>query len=334
MADINVNRDSKFIKVLAAQVRNERVDSDKIEEAGQICNALMQDPSPNSMHQIAQTVAFTVDELQKKSLDFLDIVADIKNVGFNEKAAFKTRDYSVKAVIQAKGATTPRSYVADHQILVDTEEISARPAINILDFLRGSVSMTDLIRLSNEAMTNVKLKRVQRVLHSSITAFGSPWYAKSTGGVINPNTLNPQLDHFFTFGDVSILGDFSAVGKLASLTGMQVNATPTMQYSGNQIDERNRNGYIGSYIGANVIRMNNAMDEDGVTPILSRNWLYIVPGGQSADMRNLKIVNEGSVQSMSGQDINDRTYEILLYQFFGVAFVTGKNPTSGCHEIA
>ena len=334
MADINIKRDSKLIKVLAAQVRNERVDSDKVEEAAQICAELMKDPSPQSMHQIAQTVAFTVDELQKGSLDFLNLVADIKNVGFNEKAAFKTKDYSIKAVIQAKGATTPRSYVADHQILVDTEEISARPAMNILDYLRGSVSMADLIRLANDAMTNIKLKKVEQVIHSSIAVFGSPWYAKSVGGVINPNALNPQLDHFFTYGDVALLGDFAAVAKLAPLTGMQVNATPSWQYSGDMLNERNRQGYIGSYNGASVIRMNNAMDDDGVTPILSRNWLYIVPGGQTAEMRNLKIVNEGTVQSMSAQDINDRTYEILLYQFFGVAFVTGKNPTSGAHEIA
>lgn len=334
MADINITRDSKFIKVLAAQARNERVDSDKIEEAGAICAELMKDPNPQSMHQIAQTVAFTVDELQQKSLDFLNIVADIKNVGFNEKAAFKTKDYSIKAVIQAKGATTPRSFVADHQILVDTEEVSARPAMNILDFLRGSVSMGDLIRLANEAMTNVKLKKIEKVLHASISAYGSPWYAKSTGGAINQNTLNAQLEHFFTMGDVAILGDFSAIGKLAGLTGMQINATPTWQYSGDQIDERNRQGYIGSYNGASVVRMNNAFDEDGVTPVLNRNWLYLIPGGLTADMRNLKIVNEGPVQSMSGQDINDRVYEVLLYQFFGVAFVTGKNPTSGAHELA
>ena len=33
---INVKRDSKLIKVLAAQARGERVDSDKAEEAAQI----------------------------------------------------------------------------------------------------------------------------------------------------------------------------------------------------------------------------------------------------------------------------------------------------------
>ena len=332
MAEINVKRDSKLIKVLAAQVRNDRVDSDKIEEAAQICSEMLKDLNPSSAHQIAQTVAFTVDELQQKSLDFLGNIADIKNVSFNEKAAFKVKDHSIKAVIQAKGSTTPRSYVADHQILVDTEEVSARPALNILDLLSNRVSMADLIREANEAMTNVKLKRIERVLHSSISTYGSPFYAKSVGG-LNQSALDAQLAHFFRIGSVSVLGDFSAVGQIAPFTGMAVNATPTMQYSGAMLDENNNNGFIGKYRGANVISINNAYDEDGVTPILSPNWLYIIPGGQSADARNLKIVNEGTVQSMSAQDINDRVYEILLYSWFGCAFVTGKNPTSGAHEL-
>lgn len=331
MADITVKRDSKLIKVLAAQVRNERVDSDKIEEAAQICSEMLKDLNPQSAHQIAQTVAFTVDELQEKSLDFLGTVADIKNVSFNEKAAFKVKDYSIKSVIQAKGATTPRSYVADHQILVDTEEISARPAMNIIDLLSNRVNMSDLIKEANDAMTNMKLKKIERVLHASISKYGSPWYAKSTGG-LNQSTLDAQLAHFFRLGPVSILGDFSAVGQIAPFTGMAVNPT-SVQFSGSMLDENNANGFIGNYRGAKVISMNNAYDEDGVTPILSPNWLYIIPGGQSNDARNLKIVNEGSVQSMSAQDINDRAYEILLYSWFGVAFVTGKNPTSGAHEL-
>lgn len=331
MSEINVKRDSKLIKVLAAQVRNERVDSDKVEEAAQICSEMLQDLNPASAHKIAQTVAFTVDELQQKSLDFLGNVADIKNVGFNEKAAFKVKDYSIKAVIQAKGSTTPRSYVADHQILVDTEEISARPALNILDLLSGRVNMADLIREANDAMTKMKLQKVERVLHASISTYGSPWYAKSTGG-LNQAALDAQLQHFARLGVVNILGDLAAIGQIAPFTGMAVNANPTMQYSGAMLDENNQNGFIGRYRGANVIQMTNAYDDDGVTPILAPNWLYIIPGGQSADARNLKIVNEGTVQSMSAQDINDRVYEILLYSWFGVAFVTGKNPTSGAHE--
>jgi hypothetical protein len=239
-----------------------------------------------------------------KALDFLGLVADIKNISYGEKAAFNVRTGGIKAYIQAKGATTARSYVSGSQILVDTKEISARPAINIIDLRTGRVNMGELIREANDQITKKKLAVVEKVLHTGIQNFGSPFFGKSTGA-LNPATLNAQLNHFQRLGPVAIIGDRAAVSQLAPFAGMQVNATPTMQYSGAQIDERNGNGYIGKYLGADVIAMNNAYDDDGVTPILDPDWLYIIPGGQSNDARNLKIVNEGPVNSLASQSIDD-----------------------------
>ena len=331
MSEINVNRESKLIKVLAAQVRNERVDSDKTEEAAQIVTELAQDLNPQNVHQIGQIVAYTVDELQSKSLDFLGQVADIKNIGYGDKAAFKVRTGGIKAYIQAKGATTARSYIADSQILVDTKEISARPAINIIDLRTGRVQMSELIRQANVAITNKKLIMIESVLHDSIDDFGSPFYATSSG-TFNPATFDAQINYFRRLGPVTLLGDLAAVGQLAGHTGMAVSATG-VQFSGGMIEENNNNGFIGRYKGCDVVAMTNAYEEGQTTPILATDWIYIIPGGQSAEMRNLKVVNEGPVNSMASQNIDDRTYEILLDQWFGVAFVVGHNPTSGAHYI-
>ena len=331
MADIKIEKDSKLIKLFAAQVRNERVESDKAEEASKIISELLTDLNPQSAHQIAQTVAFTVNELQQGSLDFLGNVADQKNVGAGDKAAFKIRTGAIKAYMQAKGSTTPRSYVADRQILVDTHEVSARPAMNIIDLRAGRVNMADLIREANQAMTNKKLLMIENVMHTAIDDYGSPFYATGTG--IVKATLDAQLNYFRRLGPVSIMGDLAAVGQLAPLTGMAINATPTYQFSGNLIDEHNNNGFIGNYNGCKVVSMENAYEDGATTPILATDWLYILPGAVSADMRNLKIVNEGNVEAMNSQNIDDRTYEVLLYQWFGAAFVVGKNPTIGAYKI-
>lgn len=331
MAIEKIERGMKLIKVLAAQNRGERVDSDKIEEANQIISELLTDLTPNNCHLIGQTVAYTVEQLQEKALDFLGNVADTKNISYGEKAAFKVRHGGIKAVIQAKGATAPRSYVADSQILVDTKEIAARPAINIIDLRTGRVQMADLIREANEAITEKKLKLAQQVLHAGISTYSTPFFAQSVG-TLNQAALDAQLMHFRRFGPVTILGDIAIVSQLAAFTGMAVNAS-SVQFSGNLIDEHNNNGFIGNYNGCAVVGMTNAYDEDGVTPILNPDWLYILPGGQTAEARNLKLVNEGGINSMASQSIDDRTYEILLDTWFGAAFVTGKNPTSGAHEL-
>ena len=333
MTDIKVERGMKLIKVLAAQNQNERVDTDQIEKANSLVAELLEDLNPQTAHQIGQIVAFTVEELQQHALDFLSTIADEKNVGYGEKAAFKVRTDGIKAYVQAKGATTARSYVTDHQILVGTKEISARPAINIVDLKAGRFNIADLIREANAKILEKKIGIVENVLHAGVVPAGAPWYDKSVGG-FNPALLDAQVMHFRRLGPVTLLGDIAAVGQLDASAGMTINATPTWAYSGNMLDQHNANGYLGKWHGADVVGMTNAYKDDGVTPVLNPDWIYIIPGGQSADMRNLKIVNEGGINSMASQNIDDRVYETLLYTWFGAAFVVGKNPTSGAHEIA
>lgn len=241
----------------------------------------------------------------------------------------------IKAYIQAKGSTTKRSYVADRQVFVDTVEISARPAINIVDLRAGRVNMSDLIREANREISNKKLAMVEGVLHDAIDDYSSPFYGTGTG--IVKATLDAQLAYFRRLGAVSIIGDQAAVGQLAPLTGMAMNAgTNTDVFTGRSagmIDEMNANGFIGRYNGANVISMANSYFDGTTTPVLATDWLYIIPAGITNDMRNLKIVNEGGVNAFDSQNIDDLTYEIRLDCWFGAAFITAKIPTIGAYKI-
>lgn len=93
-------------------------------------------------------------------------IADVKNVGYGDKPVFHLKTGGIKAYVQAKGATTKRSYVADRAVTLETNEISARPAINIVDLRTGRVNMADLIREANREITNKKLAMVENVLQS------------------------------------------------------------------------------------------------------------------------------------------------------------------------
>jgi len=326
---IKVNKDSKLIKVLAAQARFQTVPQDQADEAEQIIAELSQDMSPENRHEIAQVIGYTVNDMQQGSLDFLNVIADQKNIGYGDKAAFNVKTGGIKAYFQAKGSTTPRSFVSGKQILVDTEEVSARPAINIIDLRTGRVKMADLIREANREITNKKLKKVEQVLHAAVQNFASPFYGTGTG--VDKAVLDKIIAYFRRLGPVSIIGDIEAVGKMAGITGMEMGNQ--MQRSDNMVNEFNENGFIGKYNGCNVIAMANSYEEGSTAPILNPNWLYIVPGNLSADGRNLKIVNEGGLNSFEAQDINDLVFEVRLDQWFGAAFVTGKLPTIGGYLI-
>lgn len=328
---IKVNRDSKLIKVLASQARNERLDSEIVKESNDIIKELVTNLTPENRHQIAQVIGYTVDELQQHELDFLNHVADIKNIAYGDKAAFRVKTNGIKAFIQAKGgSTTGRSYIADHQVTLDTVEISARPAINLYDLRTGRVNMADLMKEANKEMTNKKLVMIEKALHDAISTYASPFYASGTG-VIQP-TLDAQLAYFRRLGPVEILGDFAAVSQLSGFTGMAQNPT-TMQFSDGLINEHNDNGFIGRYNGVNVVAMQNTYEEGKTTPILDPNWLYILPGAVSADGRNLKVVNEGGINAFESQNIDDMVFEVRLDQAFGAGFVTGKLPTIGAYKI-
>lgn len=332
---IEIKRNSKLIKVLAAQSRNERVDSNSIDEAAQIINELATDLSPENRHQIAQTIAYTVEELQQHELDFLNAVADIKNVGYGDKATFGIKTGGIKAFIQAKGSTTARSYVASKQFTLDTEEISARPAINIMDLRTGKVNMADIIRDANKEITRKKILRACSVLTDAIDNYASPFYATGTG--IVKASLDAQIQYFRRLGAVSIIGDSAAVTGLNALVGMAMNpGTGTdifTQRTDAMINEMNDNGFIGRYNGCSVIQLANGYYENTTTPILPINWLFIVPAGMTGDARNLKLVNEGGVVATEAQDINDMVYEVKIDTWFGAGFISGKLPTIGGYKI-
>lgn len=336
MADIKVNRDSKLIKVLAAQARNERLDSAVVDEARGIIKDLVTEFTPANRYQIAQTFAYGVDELQKSELDFLNFVADRKDIGVGDKALFNVKTGGIKAFIQAKGSTTARSMVTSRQVSLETEEISARPAINIYDIRANRVDMADLIRQANTEMTLMKLMKIEDVLHSAVATYASPFYASGTG--IVKASLDAQLAYFRRLGPVTILGDIAAVGQMAGLAGMAMNpGTGTDKFTQRPdsiLVEQNENGFIGKYNGANVVSMANTYRDGSTTPVLSADWLYLIPGGMTGDARNLKIVNEGSVNAVDSQNIDDLVYEIRLDQWFGAGFVTGgKQPTIGAYKI-
>lgn len=326
---IKIERGQKLIKVLAAQSRGERVDTNLTDEADAIVHELAEDMSPQNMHKLGQIMAFTIDETQQKALNFMETFADVRNVGLGDRPMYRVPTTGIKAFIQATGATTSRSKVTDRQFSLNTFEISARPAIDVWDIRMNRINMPDLIRQANDQFTMLKLKHVEKVLHTSITTFGSPWYTSGSGLV--KATIDPQLKHFKRLGNVTILGD--SVEDFFGLAGAVSNATTgAVQYSGSMIDEMNNNGFIGKYNGASLVKLLNTYEDDGVTPVLNPDWYYILVNGVSRDQMNLKALNEGPVYSMTQQTIDDHTFETELTQRFGAGFIVGDKPNCGAYE--
>ena len=268
-------------------------------------------------------MGYTVNEMIKPQTDWLTHVADVKRVGYGEKAAFRTKLEGVTAFIQAKGATPARSKIAHKQVTLDTVAVSARPVINVYELRTGRVQMADLIRDASYEMHVKQIQYIQQVLNAAASSWTAPFYA--TGSGIVKTALNPQIQHWMRTGVVTLLGDIAIVSKLADQTGFTA-ATSTQQFSPSIIDEVIRTGVIGVYYGAKVVNLVNPYLSDNVTPVIDTKRLYILPSAASVDMRPLKVLYEGDVQSTESTNIDDLAYEVRLDQWFGAGVVTGKTP--------
>ncbi len=268
-------------------------------------------------------MGYTVNEMTKPQTDWLNQVADVKRVGYGEKAAFRTKLEGITAFIQAKGGTPARSKIAHKQVTLDTVAVSARPVINMYELKTGRVQMADLIRDASYEMHTKQIQYIQQVLNAAASSWASPFYG--TGSGIVKSVLNPQIQHWMRTGAVTLLGDIAIVSKLADETGFTA-ATGTQQYSPSIIDEVIKTGVIGVYYGAKVVNLVNPYLDDNVTPVIDTKRLYILPSAASVDMRPLKVLYEGDVQSTESTNIDDLAYEIRLDQFFGAGIVTGKTP--------
>lgn len=331
MNEEKITKSSNLVKVLVASARNESQDSKLLDEANAYVKELASDLSPDHKYKIAQIVGFTVNEMIKPATDWLAQLADVKNVGYGDKAQFKTPLNGIKAFVQAKGSTTARSKVASKAITLDTVEISARPVINIVELLSGQTDMAELIRKATYEMELAEYKLVQDALTAAATNWASPYYASGSG--IVKATLDPMIRHWMRMSAGAtpvLLGDIDIIAKLSEQTGFTA-ATGTQQFADGIINEHNMNGFIGVYSGARVANMINPVKDDD-TLTFDHDKLFILPAGVDASMRPLKVVHEGDVISQEETNIDDKSYEVRLDRYVGAGVIVGDRPYLSVYE--
>ena len=328
---IEIYKDSNIVEVATAAARHERIDSKVREDADKLIKDLASDPNPNNKYQISQLVKFAVNDIVKHDTNWLDMIADTKRVGFGDKAEFDVKLPGVRAFIQAKGATTPRTKDSRKGFTMETISISARPFINIVELQNGLANAADLINSASYQMEVGINKYVQDVLLAAASNWQAPYYGTGSTGVVKA-TIDPMIIHWIrTTGGAAILGDIAELNKLGPLTGW-TSTTNTQQYADQLIVEQNANVFLGTYLGAKAIALTNPFMEDGTDNVVfDAKKLYILPTGVDASMRPLKVVFEGDVFSTEATNINDLSWEIRLDQYFNAGIAYGDRPYMGVY---
>ena len=329
---IDIRKDSQIVEIATAAARHERIDSNIREEADKLIHDLASDPTPNNRYQIAQLVKFAVNDIIKRDTNWLDAIADTKRVGFGDKAEFDVKLPGVKAFIQAKGATTPRTKNSRKAFTMETLSVSSRPFINIVELQNGLANAADLINDASYQMEVAINRYIEDVLYQAVQNWRAPYYGSGSGALVKA-TLDPMILHWLrTTGGATILGDIALLNQLYGLTGFT--ATTNTQLNDAILGEQNQNAFIGTYSGAKVLNLMNPFAEDGTddTVFQHTNMLYILPNAVDAGMRPLKVVFEGDVFSTEATHIDDLSWEIRLDQYFNAGIAYGDRPYLGAYE--
>ena len=271
-------------------------------------------------------MAYTMTALQKDAMPFINQIADVKNVGYGDVARFDARTEKVRAYIQAKASTTPRSYIDGKSIIVDTIEVSARPAVNLYELRSGRRNMAELISEAHIAINGKKAGHIMRILSAAVTQMGTPYYGAGSG--IVQATFDELLLPMRRDGGAVILGDVALLDKLAPLAGF----TPASatHYSGDTIYDFHMNGKIDAYKGAAVTSLVNPTVDGRL--VYDPAFAYLMSVNTNVNDRNLKVVNEGGVQQIDATHIDNAVFEVRLDQLFGAAYVVGDTPTVRVYE--
>jgi hypothetical protein len=321
-------RNDKAVEIFSALHMNKIKDTEiEVAEARAAIRELAKNPNPINRYEIAQLLAFVVNDIITQKTNYIDMFADTKRVGIGEKAMFKVKKSGIKAYLQAKNGTTHRSRIMNAYQDVDTIEVSARPFINLYELAAGKVSFDECIGDAADEMEKAMVQEIERTLYAAFDGYSTPSYGSGSGVVAA--TIDPMIRAMQRMGNVSIIGDINCIYKLADLTGFVTTGT-TKQFSENVMDEFNRNGMIGNYKGSMVLKLNNPFVRGSLTStVLKQDLLYIMPSGAESP---LKVVMEGDVESMDSTNINDNTMEVQLRKYFGSAIIYGDNPQIAVYE--
>lgn len=322
---MNISKDSRIVEVFSKDLLKTQVEANELKNANEYIKELASNPSPDNRYEIAQIMSYVIDEGLRQRLNYFEALADVKNTGLGEKAQFKVNVNGIKAMFQAKSASTERSKISSKFVSLDTEEVSARPVVNFYDLATGKV---DLIKIAEQAVVEMEMaivKRIQDSIYAAWSAMTTPNYA--TGSGIVKSTFDPILHAMNRVGGAaSIVGDIEALSKFTAIAGFNNNVPDAL------VVEHNQNGMIGSYLGGNLMKLNNPFVPNSLTETeLRKDLIYVIPSGD-ASLRPVKVHFEGGVQTTDAPvNINSKEVEFRFDQYVGVGAV-GVRKLLGVYE--
>lgn len=270
----------------------------------------------------------TVDEVvPKKVINNVSIFANVKQVAQGQKAVFKVKRGKNRAKMFLTQVGLSGVYET-FRLDTDTYEVSAHAigGAGTIDFERmldGNESMSDVMDVITEGMTDAIYYEIMRAMAAAFSAAGRPAANKKLVNAFDAQKMMELISVVRAYGNgvaifacpefIAAMGPDAIVPGSAAFQGV---------YSKDDIDAIHNTGYIKMFRGCPLIEIPQSFtDESNTTTQLNPQYAYVLPTGGD---KVVDVVLEGATQMWDFVN-KDQSIEIHTYKKMGAAIHTHHN---------
>jgi hypothetical protein len=263
--------------------------------------------------EINSIITVTLQQPLMQRLSIANVLGNARTVGYNEDLKYEY--YQIQAAelsrIQASSGSFTFPTVKKRTGTADTQTSTGGIIIDYRELASGATD--GLAMASEQVLTDMTNQVVLSHINALRTAIIAATTLKNYAAGITQTNVDAVKNKARRFGNVTIIGDYSAVDKLTdNVSGFNVaSATATeVRFSEAVMEEIMRTGLLKNYKGTPIVETPNTYNMtqlntagDFYMPYLPTTDLWFIPQGQ---LTPLQMVTRGGLTSMTATDVNLR----------------------------
>lgn len=330
--------DIKLLKQLAlhsargtapAEYSNSSVDAALMDGFQELAGSYLQ--FMKNRYDIYEIMVEAIDEIvPNKVIDAIGIFAEVKTVGQAEKAVFKQKigkQRAKKFLTQVGLSGVYETFRLDNKTFeLPAHAVGGAATIDFERFLDGAETMSDLMEVLTEGLTDSVYLEVQKALRAAFDvtpAKGRPTANKVVSNTFEADKMVKLINVVRAYGAGAVIfAPPEFVGAMGPDAIVPVGANYQGIYHPQDIDAIHNQGYINIFRGTPVVQIPQSfIDENNEKTWIDPQLAYVLPTGGE---RVVKVVLEGQTQ-MSDFTNRDNSMEIDVYKKIGAGILSHHN---------
>jgi hypothetical protein len=278
-------------------------------------------------HEIYEILIETADEIvPKKVIDAVGIFAEVQVVPQGKKVMFQKkigRNRARQFVTRVGVSGVYETFRLDSkEFTIETGSLGGAISFDFERYLDGAESMTDLMNIITEDLSDAIYQEVHEALRAAVNATGRPTANYYVGAGFDADEMVRLINTVRAYGSAVIFAPPEFVSAMGADAIVPVGASYQGIYHPQDIDAIHNQGFINIFRGTPIVMMQQSFqDESNTSTWIDPQIAYILPVGSE---RVVKVVLEGETQIT---DINnaDHSKELHFWKKGGVAILAHHN---------